>query len=73
MAIILQRLEILFEREGVHDAVVLLAEGQRAVAAEVAVGLGLADLALPCDLSPLFYPVKNKKKCAPVPLFNLTR
>ena len=46
-----------------HNAVVLLAEGQRAVAAEVAVGLGLADLALGSkgrhEQDDVFYLIEN--------------
>ena len=63
MAIFLQRLEVLFEREGMHDAIVLLAESQRAVAAEVTVGLGLADLALSSkgrhEQDEVFYLIEN--------------
>jgi hypothetical protein len=63
LAIFPQRLEVLFKREGVHDVVVLLAESQRTVAAEVAVGLSLADLALSSKgghkQDEVFYLIKN--------------
>ena len=60
MAVVFNGLDVLVKRKGVHDAVVLFAQCQRTVLAEVSVGLRLRNLAargksgqIPSPLAPL--------------------